>query len=102
VTHAELIAAFCQLSWDRGLYVHYCGDGRRCEGPGFPDLLIAGPHGAMWREVKSAAAPQLRADQKAWIRMLNLPVAGGVIRAAVWTQADLDDGLAAKELDALT
>ncbi len=103
LTHAELIGQFTQLAWNRGLYVHWCGDGRRCEGPGLPDLIIAGPHGLIFREVKSAAAPKVRPDQKSWIRLLNMPqFTNTIIRAAVWEQSDLDGGLAALELDALT
>lgn len=97
MTHAELIARFCQLSWDRGLYVHYCGDARRCEGPGLPDLIIAGPGGVIFREVKSASAPQIRADQKAWLRMLSSSGAD----VAVWNQADLHSGRVVQQLDRL-
>lgn len=77
--------------------MHYCGFSPACEGPGLPDLLIAGPGGQAWREVKSAAAPQLRPDQKAWLRMLR---AGGA-DARVWDQEDFDSGRVAEELDSL-
>lgn len=85
------------MAWDRGLFVHCCRDGRACEGPGVPDLLIAGPGGVLWREVKSRAAPQLRADQRSWIVMLR---ASGQ-DAAVWGQADFDSGRAEREMEAI-
>ena len=102
LSHAGLIAQFEQLAWDRGLYVHCCGDGRRCEGPGLPDLIIAGPRGVIFREVKSAAAPALRDDQKAWLRMLGLGKRGDLPPVArVWRQDDLDSRDAERELDRL-
>lgn len=95
--HHALIARACEMAWARGLYVHYCGDSRQCEGPGLPDLLIAGPGGILWREVKSAAAPQVRADQQAWMRMLR--AAGADV--AVWSEEDYGSGRVEAELEAI-
>src|SRR6478752_6101032 len=62
---------------------------------GFPDCVIAGDRGVLFRELK-ATSGRLRPDQRAWLERLNK--AGQ--DAAVWFPADLVDGRIRRELGA--
>jgi len=63
---------------------------------GFPDLVIAGPGGILFRECKSAGG-KLRREQRYWSVVLGF--AGG--DWAVWQPADLDSGRIEDELQAI-
>lgn len=80
-----------------GLMAFHCHDSRRCWGPGFPDLEVAGPGGIIHREVKGTNGI-LRPDQRAWGRTL---LAAGA-DWAVWYPRDLTSGRIRRELAALT
>jgi hypothetical protein len=77
---------------------HHCRDSRHCQGhTGLPDLIITGPHGLLFVEVKPHHGSRLRSGQTSWRYMLEAVGA----RHQVWTTADLDDGTIRKELRAL-
>jgi hypothetical protein len=75
----------------RGLHVHHCGmlGSQR----GFPDLVIIGPGGVLWRELK-VPPDDLRSEQRA----LGYTLQACWQNWAVWTPADLDNGRIEEEL----
>jgi hypothetical protein len=64
---------------------------------GCPDYLIVGSRGVLWRECKPHPSSTLRPAQTAWKYLLLAARAD----YAVWTQRDLDDGTAERELQAI-
>lgn len=77
---------------------HHCRDSRLCEGgSGLPDLIIAGPGGVLFAEVKPGTWSMLRPQQTTWRHML---LASGAYHV-VWTQADVDNGKVRAGLDAI-
>lgn len=88
---ADLCAGFATVS------LHHCHDGRRCKGPGLPDLIIAGPNGLLWREFKTRN-DHVRPEQIAWLWTLK---ASGQ-DADIWTEAELMNGTAAREIAAVS
>jgi hypothetical protein len=54
------------LADELGVLAHYCGDARRCDGrpPGLPDLLLAGPGGLAFAELKAGGT--LDDGQRVW------------------------------------
>jgi hypothetical protein len=95
VTEAELQARVIEMARALGLAVHWQRDSRRAE-PGFPDLVIAGPRGVLFAELKSEAG-RLSPQQRFWQHIL---VASGA-RWRLWRPADLDCGLIDEDLAAL-
>lgn len=88
MTHGEVVAEILGRAAQRGVLGHYCPDSRRCEGDrGLPDVLLVGPFGAAWVEVKTGAA-QLKPAQTTWKHML---LAAGQ-RYEVMREEDLTDG----------
>jgi hypothetical protein len=73
---------------------HHCQDSRKCSGAGLPDLLIVGPNGLIFREVKVSPFDVPTSEQKSWLYMLQAAGAD----ARVWTSTDLQDGTVAKEI----
>jgi hypothetical protein len=81
-----------QLRW-----IHI-GDSRIVSGTnGFPDFVILGPRGMLYRECKPHVRSPLSPHQTGW--RYGLIAAGA--NYAVWTQEDLDNGTAERELEAL-
>lgn len=66
------------------------------DGKGFPDLVICGPGGVLFRELKTATG-RTSADQAAWLTDL----AEGGQNAEVWRPEDLRSGRIEAELRAL-
>ena len=66
----------------------------QADGKGFPDLVIAGPGGVLFRELKSAAGT-LSAEQRMWLHALKSADVG------VWRPADLQSGRIEQELRAV-
>lgn len=94
----ELRGRVVELAGRYGLYLKAHPDSRRDQvsNPGFPDLVIVGPGGVLWRELKDQADTASRA-QLAW---------GDLLRAAgqdwaIWRPADLLADRIEQQLDAL-
>ena len=68
--------------------------------PGWPDLVIAGPHGLLIRELKTAHGIWSPAQQK-WIGLLRTPTAVDV-DVDVWRPADLTSGRIHREIAAIS
>ena len=64
---------------------------------GFPDVMIVGPGGVLFRELKTYAAPNLNPGQTTWRYRLQAAQQDW----AVWTPRDLDSGRVDAELVAL-
>ncbi len=76
---------------------HHCRDGRACAGdPGLPDLVIAGPAGVLFRELKSSRIG-MRPEQTQW--RLSLRAAG--VDFGVWLPSHFRAGVVEREIAAL-
>ena len=72
MTHDQVVAEIQARAERRGILSHYCGSAERCHADrGAPDLLLAGPFGVAWVEVKTSACPTLSSGQVAWRYMLR-------------------------------
>jgi hypothetical protein len=81
------------LSRALGLRPFHCHDSRRSWGPGFPDLVIAGPLGVLFRECKGSGGV-VSFDQRQWIAELNAAGAD----AGVWRPEDWRSGRIEQQL----
>lgn len=71
MTEAELVAEVMAHSGRLGLLVHHCADSRRCRGnSGLPDLIILGPGGILFAEIKGPDG-ETSADQDQWLYFLH-------------------------------
>ncbi len=82
MTEAELLSTVRDACKWAGLLCYHTHCSRRSE-PGFPDLVVVGPRGVIFRELK-AERGRLTADQQTWLD--RLAEAGA--DAAVWRPAD--------------
>jgi len=96
MTEAELMEAIRSLAGDFGLLAFHARDSRQSWGPGFPDLVITGRGGTIFRECKTEAGV-LSAGQQEWARALR---ASGA-RWAIWRPRQLLDGTIGRELASL-
>ncbi|MDA8316503.1 MAG: VRR-NUC domain-containing protein [Actinomycetota bacterium] len=78
------------------LWTYHSHDARR-DVKGWPDLVIWGPGGMLFRELKSERGRSSRAQLEI---MTSLRLAGQ--DAAIWRPKDLDAGVVGRELFALT
>lgn len=62
VNHAQLQAGIVALALDLGLHCHHCP--MLTSSPGFPDLVIIGDRGVLWRELK-VPPDRLTSEQRA-------------------------------------
>jgi hypothetical protein len=101
VNEQQLLAAVVeQLAGQRQLVWHHCSASFRCAGPGgLPDLVIAGPGGLVFAELKSAAG-ELSAGQQAWQWALHTASSRTPFR--LWRPADWADGRIQSELALLS
>ena len=91
--------AVLAMARDRGLLVHHCPDSRRCTGQkGFPDLVIAGPGGILFAELKSEDG-ETSADQDLWGWTLSRGL--GRLAHTILRPGDLRNGRIARELNRL-
>jgi hypothetical protein len=75
-------AAVCELAKTLGCLVYHTHDSRRSEA-GFPDLVIVGRHGVIFRELKTATG-RVTPEQHLWVTFL----ARGGANVAVWRPED--------------
>ena len=94
MTEAEYLGQVYDICKDAGAKAHHCGDGRACCGAGFPDLVIMGVHGILYREVKASPNDRKSPEQTAVLWLLKASGAD----AAVWTSEDLLTGKVAEEI----
>lgn len=84
--------------WAGKLVWHHCSSSQRCAGtPGMPDLIVVGPRGGIWAEVKPNPGARLRPEQTTWRYML---LAIGW-RHDVWTDYELASGFVRRALEGL-
>ena len=99
-TEAQLSAYVSQQATRRGLLAYHLDAARRRFNPssvGFPDWVIAGPSGILFRELKSQDG-RITPDQRYWGDILNYAKGNW----AIWRPEDAFSGLISAELDALT
>src|SRR5262249_17983206 len=89
----ESIREICKLY---RLHAFHCQDSRGSWGPGFPDLVIAGPCGVLFREIKTEAG-RTTVGQDGWAATLIEAGADW----AIWRPADLITGRIGHELGKL-
>lgn len=94
MTERELSARVRQMVDERRLWGFTSYDFRHRHGAGFPDWVISGPGGFIFRELKSRDG-QLTTHQRGWRKQFKLHG----LNFAVWTPADLADGTIGRELD---
>lgn len=76
---------------DGGWITAVAGDGK-----GFPDLLILGSEGVLYRELKTTKG-RCTPEQSAWLAALD----GAGENGGIWTPVDWFDGTIRKELEAI-
>lgn len=81
-----------------GLKYYHTHNSRRSD-EGFPDCVIVGPCGLLFRECKRSPKEKPTKDQQEWLDAINALPDGG--DAGVWTWADWDSGRIAHELVAI-
>ncbi len=69
MTEAELLDAVRQACRWSGLLCYHTHDSRRSE-RGFPDVVVVGPHGVVFRELK-AERGRVTPDQREWLDRLT-------------------------------
>lgn len=94
MTEADLMAAVLELCQLRRVLVYHTHDSHRSQ-PGFPDLVIAGSKGVLFRELKSDGG-RLTKEQAKWL--VTLGITGN---AATWRPGDLTSGRIAAEIAAV-
>lgn len=99
MTEAQLQKAVMDLVRWLGLLAFHSTDSRRDSCAGWPDLVICGQGGVIYRELK-AERGRLRPEQLDWLSRLTQ----GGADAGIWRPSDLqpDGGRIKAELVALT
>ncbi|WP_433464360.1 hypothetical protein [Spirillospora sp. CA-128828] len=93
----ELDAEVVKLVNGLRLATFHTRDSRRADGAGFPDRVIVGPGGVLWRELKREWS-ELRPGQVTWkYRLISTGQDWGL-----WRPTDLKSGRIRRELLALT
>ena len=102
MTEAELEVEITDLCEELGLLWHLCTDSRRCRGKrGFPDLVVAGPGGHLFRELKGEYGTT-SAGQDAWHWTLHQGKGGGPCPYKVWWPEDWRSGKIRDELEKIS
>jgi hypothetical protein len=101
MTEAELLGWVLEHIQQRQLLYHHCPDSRRCQGQsGFPDLFIAGPHGAILAELKTATG-ESSAEQDLWHWIIDRGRGGSPCPWHLWRPEHLADGTIERVLDTI-
>lgn len=93
-THYELQREVFTLARQLGLHAHACG--MRTSQRGFPDLVIIGRGGVLWRELK-IPPDQLTSKQRA----LGYTLAASGQNWWIWRPEDLASGRVRREMEAI-
>jgi hypothetical protein len=97
-TEAEQLHEVAEIAASCGVFLHHCRNSRFCVGtPGLPDLVLVGPGGILFRELKSSFR-SVTAEQTSWRWMLR--AAGGDAR--VWLPSHHRDGTVVAEILAIS
>lgn len=96
MTEKELDGQIRLIARDLGLLLYHTFDSRRSRA-GFPDLVVAGPHGVLFRELKADRGILSKA-QKQW----GVTLTQGGADYNVWWPADLLSGRIAREMAAIS
>ncbi len=91
MNHAQLQAGIIDLALELGLHCHHCP--MLTSSPGFPDLIIIGDRGVLWRELKVLPDQLTRAQRALGYR---LQAAGQ--HWAVWYPVHWESGTVEREL----
>ena len=95
-TESAQLRYVAQLAEQYGLLMHHCRDSRHCSGDaGFPDLVLLGPGGILFPELKSSG--YRTPGQTTW--RWALQAAG--LSSPLWYPGDERDGLVAQQIAAL-
>ncbi len=90
MTEAELLSTVRDACKWAGLLTFHAFDSRRSEA-GFPDVVICGPHGVLFRELK-AERGRLSPDQREWLDKLRQAGADAAVwRPDAWPGRVLDE-----------
>lgn len=92
MTERDLQTRVLQLARQTGHLAYHTHDSRRSQ-PGFPDLVLVGPGGVLFRELKTQKGV-LRPEQRTWLTTLDDAGAD----AGVWRPLDLLTDRILKEL----
>lgn len=95
-SEAQLQRAVLDLTKWLGLLAFHSTDSRRDSCAGFPDLVLSGSRGVLYRELKTETG-KLRPEQLDWLARLTQ----GGADAAIWRPADLASGRVKSELEAI-
>lgn len=93
MTESQLQASILDLCRHHRLLAFHIRDSRRNIGVGFPDLVVTGVGGTIFRELKNDVL-QPTPEQRRWIETLQ---AGGA-DAEIWRPAQWYDGTIARTL----
>ena len=96
MTEAYLTAEVRRLVGRYQLIGYHVPDSRRATAAGFPDWVIVGPGGVLWRELKSPYG-SLSSGQTQW----RYALAAAGQDWGIWRPLDLESGIIAQELQAL-
>ncbi len=90
MTERELLDSIRAACKWGGLLTFHAYDSRRSE-PGFPDLVVVGPHGVLFRELK-ADRGRLTSEQQIWLdRLAEAGADADVWRPGDWPARVLDE-----------
>lgn len=96
MTESELSECVRSLARTLGLRIYHTYDSRRSYS-GFPDLVLVGRGGHVFRELKATAGDYPTPEQQAWLDALTAAGAD----TGVWRPSDWHSGRIAGELDRL-
>lgn len=96
MSEADLQKAVLDLCGYRRIW-HYHAYQPQRDNPGFPDLVLLGPGGALFRELKKSTGRVSKAQAEVGDRML---LAG--LNWAVWRPEDLRSGLIKREIEMIS
>lgn len=93
MTEDQLLTYVTERCNDLGFRMFHARDSRRDDGKGFPDLVIAGYSGALFRELKSDSG-QLETEQALWKwRLMACGADWGLWRPADWRSGQIEKEL---------